>query len=120
MKNYKIEVNALVSEEIQRYTKSLLAQKGKYDIKSPLGIFTQVKVTKSKLTDKRAWWLNNKISKLIDTGKDASKYIKELNSKYSTFSFVTHNVCPTVGRALLAKVLTGDETDGKIDRKSVV
>ena len=118
-KFYKIQVNGSINEETQRYAKSLLAQKGDCGIKSLLGIFTQVRVTKCKLTDKRSWWLNNKISELIEKGKSAEKYIRELNDKYSTYSFVTHNVCPTVGRGLLSKILTGDETDGKINWTAV-
>ena len=120
-KIYKIISRAKIDDEFIKNIRSMIADKKTIssNIASSISINTKIKYTKCSLTTKRAWFLNHKIDKLLEEGKNFKKYLEELHRDYTTSTFVTYNVSPTVGRAILAKVLTGDETDGKINYTAV-
>jgi len=118
-KLYKIISEAKIDKEFIETVKSIIANKTSSNLISDISINTEIKYTKCALKNKRAWWLNNKIDQLMKAGKNFKKYLEELHRDYTVQTFITHNVSPTVGRAILAKVLTGDETDGKINYTAV-
>jgi hypothetical protein len=120
-KLYKIISEIKIDDSFIEKIKAIIANRANnlFTLVGKISINTEIKYTKCALRDKRAWWLNYKIDHLIKEGKDFKKYLKELHENYTTKTFVTHNVSPTVGRAILAKVLTGDETDGKINYTAV-
>ena len=120
-KLYKIISKAKIDDKFIESVKAIMANKtdSPTKIASNISINTEIKYTKCALKTKRAWWLNYKIDQLLKAGKDFKKYLEELHRDYTVQTFITHNVSPTVGRAILAKVLTGDETDGKINYTAV-
>lgn len=80
-------------------------------VKETVGLKGVYKITKAKLVTSYHFMLDAEIKKLRDAGKEYRHLLDLLNSICETEVTVIDNICPTVGRTMIANNLTDTTPD---------